>query len=415
MPNLTKKAYSLEWDYRKATQLELLEFKKILRPLITNAGTPTSQIQKKLLAKLQQDRGLIDSLGQALDGLPEIQGVSWKPKIKKILENIDGGITFIKDRSKFYAFIQSIQTGHELEEHLIKTNKQDVPLLENINPSIYSTSKGCFFKTVLINTYLIFAEIKQLGGINLKHNKKGRAWIDQTPNAHIISLPNTLKLEDINFHEANITECSYFYSDEKTPQGIIYLHSGYTINGDRCETRYAPHGKPFAPESCTSWIGKLTLGIDNLSTADLWNRWKWQKEEYNTADNWETTSVGQLLISKLIPLETSTEDITAGLIWAARSFDLSTDPEKKGDGKNGHVALIVEKADKNNDTVKTLGYRNGSGREGCGIENFPIYAVPHSASTADKQFMFFKINPKPSRPLLENSELVQNNKQCTIT
>lgn len=398
MQILTEKAFEQEWQFRDATQQELLKFKQILRDLILKASEKRD-IKNLVLEKLQADEQLIQALNTSLGNFPAGTEATWSLKTNKMLEILNGAIKFINEN--FDAFIKSIEDNDELTNYHIKTEKNNTTIIANTGESIYGTSKASFFKAALINTYLIYSRKKYLSEIDV--NNKGY-WIDQTPSAHVTPLPDKLNPADIKVNGTDFTQCTYFYNDNETPQGLAFIHSGYAFGGYRNESRYPYQppkqlGKLNGPEDCSSFIGKLTLEVDGISTADLWNRWKYQRDGFSTSLNWENTPAGKLLIAQYVPADVSdTTKIKTGQVWASRSFDTELDPEMKGDGKGGHTVLVVDGIDEN-EKVKAIGYnRDMPNIEGFGLQSFPVHQI-------NKRILFFNVSPKEAPETSESSAI----------
>lgn len=398
MKGLKEKAILQEWQFRDATQQELLKFKQQLRLILKNLSSEKLRIlEKKVLNKLKIDKRFICALNKALESYPAGTDASWSLKTNKMLEILEGAISFVD--LNFASFIASIKNNGELAHYHIKTDEKDITIIANPGSSIYGTSKASFLKTALINIYLVCQGKNLLSEIDINNDKK--YWIDQTPNAHVTPLPDQLNPEDIKVNDLNFTQCTYFYNDAKTAKGLAFIHSGYTFGGYRNESRYPYQppellGKLNGPEDCSSFIGKLTLEIDQLSTADLWKCYQSKQKGYPKDPNWEESKIGQLLIKNYKVV--APDNIRAGDIWAMRSFDTQKDPEMKGFGKGGHTVLIVDNPGKGKKEVMTLGFNRDMPRnEGFGEKKFPM----HSKPSEGKRIFFFRINgstPKTQEP-----------------
>lgn len=389
MPDLKKNALQWEWKFRDATQQELLKFKEELRTNLKNLPTDKREsLKQDVLDKLGVDEKLIQALNESLKPYKPGTEATWSLKTNKMLEILKGTMSFID--SKFDQFIKSIEDDSELDDYQIKTRKEDVTIIANNDPVIYGTSKSSFFKNALIITYLVCTDNKSLSEIML--NDRGN-WIDQTPNAHVTPLPENLIPESIKVGDIDFTQCTYFFKDNITSKGLAFIHSGYAFGGYRNDPRYPYQppellGKPNGPEDCSSFIGKLTFGVDQMSTADLWKRWQYQRAGYPRDQVWENSTIGKLLINKYTVTEP--DNIQPGDIWATRSFDINTDPEMKGFGKGGHTVLVID--DKNQNEIIGLGYNRDMPRiEGFGKQTFPKYPKKGDG----KRIFFFKPQSEP--------------------
>ncbi len=190
-----------------------------------------------------------------------------------------------------------------------------------------------------------------------------------------------------------------FYNDAKTAKGLAFIHSGYAFGGYRNEPRYPYQppeslGKLNGPEDYSSFIGKLTLEIDQMSTADLWKCYQSKQKGYPKGPDWEKSEISQQLLIKNYKV-VAPNNIQVGDIWAMRSFDTQKDPEMKGRGKGGHTVLVVDNPDKDKNEVMTLGYnRNMPENEGFGEQKFPMYSKPYDG----KRIFFFRVNSSVLEP-----------------
>ena len=420
---LVKVAFAQEWAFRNATQKELLKFKKKLRKHIKKSSLTLEDVKSKLLEKLEKDKALMFALNEQLKNYPASSEAANDPtkasfalKFNKMLDILNLAIDFTTNN--FYPFIESIKTGQELDNYHIKTAKNDITVMDNAGPSIYGTSKGSILKTVLINAELIFSGKTYLSEIKPNENElntlisflkkcfgTNQFWIDKTSNAQVTPLPKDLDPRSIKVEKSDFTECTYFYNDAKTEKGLAFIHSGYAFGGYRNDPRYPyPPGKPFGPEDCSSWIGKITLGIDAVSTSDLWNRWRYEypQEGYSVPIAWINTHTAQSLISQFIPIKITdpNKDIVPGLVWAMRAFDTTEDPEMKGIGKGGHTVLLVQEGVDDNDNKKVIGL--GYNRSMPEIEGFGVNAFS-STDEATKRIMFFKVVQKTEEQRIPNN------------
>lgn len=402
MKNLKENALQWEWKFRDATQQELLKFKDELRTILKNLPTDKREsLKKSILDKIELDKGLIQGLNDSLKNYASGTEATWSLKTNKMTEILEGTTSFID--AEFDQFIKSIEDDTELDDYQIKTRKEDVTIIANNDPVIYGTSKSSFFKNALFITYLVSTDKKTLSEINLIDKVY---WIDQTPNAHVTPLPENLIPENIKVGDTDFTQCTYFYKDDITSKGLAFIHSGYAFGGYRNESRYPYQppkslGKPNGPEDCSSFVGKLTLGIDQMSTADLWKRWQYQREGYPKDQDWEDSKTGKLLIDKYTVIES--DNIQAGDIWATRSFDINTDPEMKGFGKGGHTVLVID--DKNQKEIIGLGFNRDMPRiEGFGKQTFPKYPEKGDG----KRIFFFRPQLEQQAPQEPKSMLCCN-------
>lgn len=399
MPDLKKNALQWEWKFRDATQLELLKFKEELRTNLKNLPLDKREsLKQDVLDKLEMDEKLIQALNESLKPYKPGTAATWSLKTNKMLEILDGTTSFIN--SKFDQFIKSIEDDSELDGYRIKTDEKDVTIIANTGPAIYGTPRSSYLKNALIITYLVCTDKKFLSEIKLSDAED---WIDQTPNAHVTPLPENLIPESIKVSDIDFTQCTYFFKDNITSKGLAFIHSGYAFGGYRNESRYRYQppdflGKSNGPEDCSSFIGKLTLAVDQMSTVDLWKRWQYRREGYPSDQVWENSKIGKLLINKYTVTEP--DNIQPGDIWATRSFDINTDPEMKGFGKGGHTVLVID--NKNQQEITGLGFNRDMPLfiEGFGKQTFPKYPKEGDG----KRILFFRPKSEPQATLESNQE-----------
>ena len=412
MSDLKKNALQWEWKFRDATQQEFFTFKKELRTNLKKLSTDKREsLKQDVLDKLGIDEKLIHALNESLKSYEPGTKATWSLKTNKMLEILEGTISFID--SKFDQFIKSIEDDSELDGYQIKTDEKDVTIIANTGSAIYGTPRSSYLKNALIITYLVCTDKKFLSEITL--NDRGN-WIDQTPNAHVTPLPENLIPESIKVGDIDFTQCTYFYKDDITSNGFAYIHSGYAFGGYRNETRYPYQppellGKPNGPEDCSSFIGKLTFGVDQMSTADLWKRWQYQRAGYPRDQVWENSTIGKLLIDNYEVIEAS--EVQPGDIWATRSFDINIDPEMKGDGKGGHTVLVID--NENQQEITGLGFNRDMPLfiEGFGKQTFPKYPKEGDG----KRILFFRPKSQLQATLESDQESNQESKStfcCNI-
>lgn len=416
MPDLKKNALQWEWKFRDATQQELLKFKEELRTNLKKLSTDKREsLKQDVLDKLGIDEKLIHALNESLKSYEPGTKATWSLKTNKMLEILEGTISFID--SKFDQFIKSIEDDSELDGYQIKTDEKDVTIIANTGSAIYGTPRSSYLKNALIITYLVCTDKKFLSEIKLNDAED---WIDQTPNAHVTPFPNKLnpkdiKIEDSEIKDLDFTQCTYFFSDARTPKGFAYIHSGYAFGGYRNESRYPYQppkslGKPNGPEDCSSFIAKLTLEIDQMSTADFWKCYQ-SKTGYPKDPIWENSDTGQLLIKNFSVV--APDYIQAGDIWATRSFDINIDPEMKGDGKGGHTVLVID--NENQQEITGLGFNRDMLLfiEGFGKQTFPKYPKEGDG----KRILFFRPKSQLQATLESDQESNQESKStfcCNI-
>lgn len=62
-------------------------------------------------------------------------------------------------------------------------------------------------------------------------------WIDSSAIVHVTPIPECLVLNEITASFSD--NFSFYFSDELTPQGLVFVHSGYAFGGQRGGSRYS--------------------------------------------------------------------------------------------------------------------------------------------------------------------------------
>jgi len=258
-----------------------------------------------------------------------------------------------------------IINGEEIPGYKIK--QDTITLLGWNEHSIFGNSKGSFLQCALLNLVMEI-EGKKIVNMDFLPTRQG-IWIDHTAIAHVTPLPDK---KGGPFLES---DCSYFFQDDKTPQGFVYIHSGYAFGGYRglneayTQPRYEPAGKLYGLEDCASWIAKIKNSSHLYSTID-----QYYAEKFHTSVTvtWKEPQFGKYVAEnyKPVKIEDPLKDIKPGDIYYHRSFP-NEDSLMVGSGVGGHTALVL--GVRSSGTIVSLGYeRNMPKIEGFGIGEFVL-------------------------------------------
>ena len=340
-------------------------------------------VKEGTLQRLDHDLNLADALNEELTAYsPPL--ISWSLKTNKMSEVLEGAKVLLTEESTWKAFV----TGT-----FPPSFEADVPhpvLLGDIS-STYGTSQSTYLSAALIEIHLYLlgnqSQIQDLA------THLSTPSIDQSAIMHVTPLPAAL----VEGEGAFIKNSSFYFSDVDTPMGYVFPHTGYAFGGHRFETRY-PDGKPFGPEDCSSWIGKITDCSYTFSTLDQLYTYRSQLPEGEKGyidPNWLNSDVAKEMLSRfsLVKVENPVTDIEPGQIIVMRNFETPDHTQEKGHG--GHTALVVGVTEEG--AVVTIGFnRDMPTLEGFGIQTFSSQSTPYQDT------FFFKLNDVlPSPDLIE--------------
>ena len=204
--------------------------------------------------------------------------------------------------------------------------------------------------------------------------------IDESATVHLTPVPKGIETIE------GFDRFTYHYSDERTPQALAFVHSGYAFGGSRGEEHLYPHGKPYVPQDCSSWLASLTGCASPFTT---WTQLVLHRKHSGQSDP-DATSQGVLdfeAVCNTVNVSDPQRDIRPGQIMAYRSFDLSKDPEMKGPGNGGHTGLVLGFHSQGAESrVRVLSYnRSMPNQEGFGVQDMAY----HTETGSNKRSMFF--------------------------
>jgi len=337
-------------------------------------------LKTKVLAKIDQDLSYVQQLNQALAvGFEPGEGdLTWALKTNKMENILTEAKNLLTQDDTFNAIAQGqLPSGVD--------NVPPHPVILGDLTSIYGNSKVTYLSTAILEVNLSLHE----GNFQVQDivsPDDALNWIDQSAMTHVTPIPSEIHPNQI---ASDFTDqFSFYFSDDLTPQGFAFVHSGYAFGGQRLEDRYAD-GKALGPEDCSSWIAKLAQAETEFSTIDQLYTYRMGLPEESRGfidPDWHSTQYAktQNVLSPVVVKDVN--DIHPGQVFAFRDFD-SAD-HLNSSGVSGHTALVLGMRENGN--VVTLGYARGMPQfEGFGIKEF------YWNSTDTRETMFFDIKSKP--------------------
>ena len=212
---------------------------------------------------------------------------------------------------------------------------------------------------------------------------------------HVTPIANIIDIDQIDPYWKN--ECSFYFSDNKTQQGLALVHSGFLFGGQRGEDRYeGPWGKPWGPKDCSSFVSEITEFNEVVSTIDLLYTYRsgLPKDQQGYIDHtWIGSDIAKAMTARYTPVvvKDPQADIKPGQIVFYRDF--SSDDHTHSAGLSGHAALVV--GIRHNGNVVAIAYdREMPYMEGFGLQEFPW------KSTDTREIMFLSVNKPFMSPVL---------------
>lgn len=354
-----------------------------LNQLLWNSQTnPLSTLQSQVLARIDQDYGYVQKLNKAL-APSEQGGVTWSLKTNKMEDILLHAREIVANETNLAAIVQG---------------EFPLDLTPNLSPAtilgdmtdVYGNSKATYLNAALVEVNLVLSDVKQVQEVFTPEPEQN--WVDQSAIVHVTPIPDFIAIEAIDpqFSE----NFSFFFSDEITPQGLAFIHSGYAFGGHRFEERY-PEGKHWGPEDCSSWLAKFNDAQFPYSTIDQLFTYRLSLPEAERGyidpawlDSPEARAM-QDLYSPVIVHDPFT-DIQPGQIFSFRKF--ADEDHTHSGGISGHTGLVL--GVRENGNVVILCYaRNMPDYEGFGIQEFPWQ------SNDKMETMFFNIKDKDPQSL----------------
>ncbi|MBN8827896.1 MAG: hypothetical protein J0H68_04245 [Sphingobacteriia bacterium] len=367
---------SLAWeaDLRNASIQEISE--NISDFSQNTEGYNYSEIDQLILEAIEKDQELIKRLNSTIKKAEEEAEAKKQVIVKDYPDFSKGEMTYSLSTNKMEIILNGVkelvnklhtQKSPEYLSELIAEQKLPEGYEYNIDSmpeigkddgvTVYGNSKNTFLKAAL--TYLKKATVTNVV----------KLWsaIDSSAIAHIIPIPEKYRVEGFD-------ECTFSYSDDKTPDGLVIHHSFYSFGGQRGEPRYGINGKKHGPEDCSSMVGKLTgCKPDKLPSTFhyLYSFRNQLNEEGNKGLETDPYVLESTNNFEAISVKDPQKDIRPGMLYVFRNF--RNDPTKLSDGAGGHTAIVLgtSKRDDNNlDIVTDSCARDMPNLEGRGIQKF---------------------------------------------
>lgn len=333
------------------------------------------ELYENVRRALEADARFFEKLDVALEPYKpgDEHGTTWQIKTQKMTLALKGALSI--SEKDFWTILEgdSMPEGYDYIP----------PSLNRFRESshIYSSGRGIALKTLLWRTWGILnkrtfvADFPLLGGAD---------WLDHAACAHITALPKGFEMEGLE-------DSPYFYSDPKTPAGLVIFVNGYAFGGHRNEPRYLS-GKTWAPEDCSSWIARIVACKAPFSTVhqyldyNAWTGFSLFKEyidrsvvkqwDFETLPAWRKDPFRRPIEDTLepFPIKDPQTDLKPGLIHGERGLatfvadDITTHTVALY-GQGGHTSLFLGIVGSGSETkALTLGFNRdieGTGRDGA--------------------------------------------------
>jgi hypothetical protein len=335
-----------------------------------------SSLQLNAIERIDRDVHYIQQLNKELNAYPE-ETFTWSLITNKMELVLSGAKELVLDDTSFAQILEGqIPFGFD--------NSPPSIVAVGDTSGIYGNSKLSYLSGAIVEVHLsLLADDSQIQDIQLENYPCG---IDHSAITHVTPIPETIELDAI---APSFTEnFSFFFSDELTPQGLAFVHSGYAFGGHRFEERY-PDGKDLGPEDCSSWIAKIIDSDVSFSTIDQLFTYRMALPEETRGfidPKWLTSEYAKTM-ETLSPVlvEDPLTDIHPGQVFAFRTFDTE---DHLGEGLSGHTGLVL--GVRENGDVVTMNYRRNMPEfEGFGLSEFSW------KSTDKREMMFFDVKTKP--------------------
>jgi len=211
-------------------------------------------LQAQVVASLEADAVFFEAFGQAMRSDPKNQQGRLIQLSTHKMSIVTQHALELARKTEFFDSL--------VEEKLPFGFDLNAPVC-NIFPNethIYSNGRrGNAIKALLLRAWSIQHQQSNLTGLD---NLYGGGWVDRSTFVHITPVPAAM---DVPGFEAS----PYYFSDAKTPRGLLTIHNGYAFGGQRWETRYGTHGTAFGPQDCSSFVAKYLGSPYVFSTRDL--------------------------------------------------------------------------------------------------------------------------------------------------
>lgn len=338
------------------------------------------EFQSAVLHKTDSDLAFVQQLNKKLEPFsPSDQGsVTWSLKTNK-MDNI---LSHAKELLSDESYISKLILGHFPDAF---KSTISFPVLLGSDQTPYGNSQLTYFSAALIETHLTLlgntSTIQDIVLTSCNDPFEKDHYIDYSALLHMTPIP-----AEINSNAIFSQDFSFYFSDNTTPHGLAFVHSGYAFGGQRGENRYDVN-KLFGPEDCSSWIAKITGSEILYSTLDQLYTYRLAlpEDKRGVVDpDWMDSPTAKTMTALYSPvsIEDPLKDIHPGQIMAYRTF--ANEDHADSTGLSGHTVLVIGVREDGH--VVTLGYaRNMPEYEGFGIKEF------FWQSTKEKEVMFFDV------------------------
>lgn len=386
---ILQKAFEQEKNLRKRTANELEALCLAQKKAATKTEIEFKRVKEATAQTLQRDAELISKLDTAL--LSYETGVTaetarYPLKLNKMsIATVGKGIKGHKGaKGMVEEHFPALYAGDAPEGYSFDYHPTAVTLFDgNLNTTnIFGNSKGTFYKTAALTTYLSTIGKTKLTEISLLPTESG-PWVERSAMVHHTPIPSTLNLLKL---DTRFAQCTYTHNNQ-----FYYVHSGYAFGGGRDGSK-----NPWAPEDCSSWIAKITGCSIGYSTADQLCLYRFKLKTDIVSPTWykspEFNSMQNLYDAvNSVDAVKDPSKIQAGqtaYIYAHRNFDISKDKSKTELGTGGHTGLVLGMcSDAKESSLAVLSYnRDMPGVEGFGVNFFPLFPEPEN-----KKVMLFSL------------------------
>lgn len=329
---ITDRALNSEYNFRVKSNEEIRGLLDDIQKLYEkNKMVELGKLSDNLDREIEREVKIISNFNNAVQEFNKIDPniVSFPLKTNKMVDILNGAKDLLKSHLEDL-LAGRLPANYELSDRL-QPFKNSIDGSLRDKDTIYGNSKASFLKVALLELKnQLLPKTEKLFSSNV---------LDQSAIAHIVPIPDQMSTK-------NLQDSKYYYSDDKTPQGLVTVHSGYAFGGHREQLRY-PVGKEYGPEDCSSWVAKITGHKDEFSTLHQYAAYNISRDK--TCDISKLSNIEQDIINRLtekyeaVEIHDPQQDIQPGQVYFRRGFKESDDPN--GLGSFGHTAIVIGKND----------------------------------------------------------------------
>ncbi len=372
---------------------------KALRSSVTNNDSlDLETLREKVTAELTNDIHFFNALNKDIESYNKAGqvSVSYQLSVNKMELITRKALALAENEELFYQIIQ--------EGDLPKGYSIAAPEF-NYFPNedhIFSSGNGPALKSLLLKVWMIQNGVKSVSQVASLFEE---GWLSQCPFLHINALPD-------DFCVMGFQSTPHFFSDKKTPNGLITTHNGYAWGGQLGETRNPE--KKWAPEDCTSFVKKYlgsTLKFDTRAQAQLYQLKQgfqlapysadpeglvkiWESERDSIQRDPEIAYLGSLLKPLQPILQDDLHVLKPGMVHAEVYYDKTSVKEwNRLTGTSGHTGFFLGTVGSGSN-AKALTITAGRDLEAKESREF-VYGVEERELFSDsKRFIMFFDNDK---------------------